>query len=215
MLKKTTVLQNLSLEVEKSSLTALVGKNGSGKSTLFSCILRLCPFDKGHISFFGESAWTCQVQSRIGFVPERANFPTHVSAMYFLYLHWRLRACGSRQQFLHRVTGLLRDLDLLPHRERPLRHFSKGMLQRLAIAQSLLHEPDLFLWDEPFSGLDGEGREYLKELMLKLHKKGKTLFFSTHEIHHLQPLCTHVVQLKEGQVGGFTTNPFSPEEARS
>ena len=194
------ILDDLSLEVEEASLTALVGRNGSGKSTLFSCLLHLCPFDRGSISFFDQATWNRQVKNRIGFVPERATFPPHINAMYFLYLHWQLRGLGSRKHFLHKAIDLLKDLNLFSYKEKPLKSFSKGMRQRLSIAQSLLHEADLFLWDEPFSGLDREGRDYLKRLILKLHQQGKTLFFSTHQIHELEPICTHILQLEGGQI---------------
>ena len=168
------VLRGLSFTVPKASATGFLGANGSGKSTTFKCILELIKKDSGQVYFFGEPL-SQKGRSRIGFLPERAQFYEDLTVQEYLYFFaslYKPLTASLKQQ----IEGGLKTLDLYFFRDKRLKTFSKGMLQKTGILQSLIHEPDVLILDEPFSGLDPESRFLVAALLEDQLKKGCTIF---------------------------------------
>lgn len=195
----TTVLHRLSLSVNQGSITGFLGANGAGKTTTFKCILGLVFADEGEIEFFESGPLSTALKSRIGFMPERPQFPEYLSGEEFLRYYLSLYQNIDPKNIKKKIDYVLEMVGLLKARNRQIRTYSKGMLQRLGIAQSIIHDPDLVILDEPMSGLDPDGRYEVSQLILDIHKAGKTIFFSSHLLDDIQKLCNDLVILKSGE----------------
>jgi ABC-2 type transport system ATP-binding protein len=195
------VLDQIQFSVEAGTITGFVGVNGSGKTTTIKCLLGFVFPDKdspAEISFFGAHHFDRQVRSRIGYLPERPYLPEQLTAQEFLLLHWKLS--GKKGDFAENCERVLRRVNLQGVENRFLRHFSKGMLQRIGIAQALLHQADFLILDEPMSGLDPDGRWLVKEIIREENKRGATVFFSSHLLGDMDELCSHLVVIDQGQI---------------
>lgn len=192
------VLQKIDLEVPKGQIFGFLGPNGAGKTTTIKAILGLLTPDRGSISVLGGTMDSPAIRARVGFMPERAYYPEHLKAKEFLYQHavmaglWGTKAHSRCQELLRRVG-------LDSHQDKALRTFSKGMLQRVGLAQALVGDPDLIILDEPLAGLDPIGRRDLREIMLGLRGQGKTVLFSTHILPDVESTCDSVALIAQGQ----------------
>ena len=195
---RTPVLKDVSFSIPKASATGFLGANGSGKTTTFKCLLELIKKDQGEVLFFGEPL-SVQTRSRIGFLPERPQFYEELTAeeCLFFYTAFNGPLSGTVKK---RIENGLKKLGLYEWRDKKLRTFSKGMLQKIGILQSLVHEPDLLILDEPFSGLDPESRFLVSELLEQSLERGCTLFLSSHIFQDIERLCDRLLVLKEGKV---------------
>ena len=207
---RTLVLKDLSFSVPKASATGFLGANGSGKTTTFKCLLELIKKDQGTVHFFG-SPLSFKDRSRIGFLPERPQFYEELTAEECLCFYASLNEALSESIKL-RIEDGLKKLGLYEWRHKRLRTFSKGMLQKVGILQTLVHEPDLLILDEPFSGLDPESRFLVSELLEQRIQQGCTLFLSSHIFQDIERICDRLVILKQGELvfdGGFSQLPIS------
>ena len=193
-----TVLKGLSFSVPKGSVTGFLGANGSGKTTTFKCLLELIKRDQGFVHFFGAHL-SLKSRSRIGFLPERPNFYEDLTAQECLLFYSSLSRPLSESLKLQIEQGL-KKMDLYEWRNKRLKTFSKGMLQKVGILQALVHEPDLLILDEPFSGLDPESRFSVAELLEQMIQKGCTLFLSSHIFQDIERVCDRLLILKQGEV---------------
>ncbi|MCP4121639.1 MAG: ABC transporter ATP-binding protein [Bacteroidetes bacterium] len=197
--KNKTVLKAVSFDVPAGSLFGLVGVNGAGKSTLIKCILQFTSAQKGLIYAENEPIENNPDYKRcIGYLPEVFQPPAHLRCGEFLnycYVLIRKKNC-PREKVMHflEMVGLPEVFNT------PIRKLSKGMRQRIGIAQAIIHDPRLLILDEPFSGLDPIGRYELKPLLKRLHKDGKTIFFSSHNLNEIQDLCTSLAILHDGHI---------------
>lgn len=192
------VLDTLALSVAAGEFVGLVGVNGAGKTTLIKCLLDLSEPDKGNIEIFGVNHRHYRARSRLSFVPEYFAPPHHLTGRNFLDYMLRLR--GQRYQ-AEGVEAIMLTLDLDPGGlDRPVRTYSKGMMQKLGLAACFLSERELYVLDEPMSGLDPKARALLKRHLLDLKARGRTLFFSAHSLADVNDLCDRMAILHCGEV---------------
>lgn len=194
-----TAVRGLSLEVPRGTIFGFLGPNGAGKSTSIKMLLGLVKPTGGRAHVLGAPVGDVEVRRRIGFLPEDFRFYDWLTATELLQLHGRL--CGMTDAKLHaRVPEVIALVGLEPHAHRRLRGFSKGMLQRIGLAQALVHEPDLVFLDEPTSGLDPMGRRMVRDILRAERERGATVFLNSHLLSEIEVTCDQVVFIKEGEV---------------
>ena len=195
--QKLVALDGLCLDVEPGEVFGFLGPNGAGKSTTIKCLMGLIQPSAGMASIFGQSVSSPLSRKRVGFLPENPAFYDYLSAEEYLGFVGKVFGMdGAALQ--HRIEDVLQLLDLGEARKRRIRSYSKGMVQRLGLAQVLVHDPDVFILDEPMSGLDPVGRALVKEIILDLKAKGKTVFFSTHITSDVEQVCDRVGIITKG-----------------
>jgi ABC-2 type transport system ATP-binding protein len=193
-----TALGGVDLEVAPGEGFALVGANGAGKTTLIHCLLDLAARDAGAIELFGLAAENPAARRRLAYLPERFSPPHYLCGTEFL--HAMLELAGERYQ-PERAARLLDELELEQEAlARPVRSLSKGMTQKLGLAACFLVPRDLYLLDEPMSGLDPAARVAVKSVLRRLAAEGKTLFFTSHVLADVEELCSSLAVLDRGQV---------------
>jgi ABC-2 type transport system ATP-binding protein len=192
-------LDGLSLSVQQGEIYGFLGPNGAGKTTAMKILLGLMRATTGTAEIFGKPSGDVQVRRRIGFLPEAPYFYDYLTAEEFLAFYAHMAGL-DRTQVSGRVTHLLDLVGLTEARTRQLRKFSKGMLQRVGLAQALIHDPELVILDEPMSGLDPVGRKQIRDLILGLREQGKTVFFSTHIIPDVEVMCDRVGIVVKGRL---------------
>jgi ABC-2 type transport system ATP-binding protein len=197
--KATTVLSEVSLSVREGEIFGFLGHNGAGKTTTMKILLGLLRATSGGVTLMGEPAGNVRMHSRIGYLPEAPYFYDYLTAEEFLSFYGRLAGL-HREIVQQRIPTLLERVSLVEARHRQLRKFSKGMLQRIGLAQALIHDPELIILDEPMSGLDPVGRKEVRDIILGLRDQGKTVFFSTHIISDVEMICDRVGILAKGAV---------------
>ena len=193
------VLDRLSLQVGAGEVFGFLGPNGAGKTTTLKLLLQLVFPTSGEARIFGRSPGDLVAKRRLGYLPENPYFYDHLTAEELLTYYGGLlglRAADRRR----RVAALLDEVGIGGERREALRKFSKGMLQRVGIAQALLNEPDLVILDEPMSGLDPLGRRAVRALILRLRDRGCTVFFSSHVLSDAEALCSRVAILAKGRL---------------
>lgn len=190
---------DVSLRVSRGSVVAFVGPNGAGKTTTIFLLLGLLRPDFGTVRLFGLPAGTREARRRIGFQSEIFHTYGFKTAETALRFYGELSEM-SDERIKSAVPTRLEQLGLSAARERKVRGFSKGMVQRLGIAQALLHEPELLILDEPTTGLDPEGRKLVADIILDEKARGTTVFLSSHILSDVERTCDHIVILREGAV---------------
>jgi len=200
-LKKEYVvaIDNLSFEVKAGEVYGLIGPNGSGKSTTMKVVLGLMSPSKGEVKVFGLDSGDIRARNEIGFLPENPYFYKHLSGAETLRFYGKL--CGMRGRELeNRVTELLKLVDLEGAANRRLGVYSKGMLQRIGLAQSLVQNPRLVILDEPTAGVDPIGSRQIRDLILHLRDEGYTVFLCSHLLEQVQEVCDRVGILFQGRM---------------
>lgn len=194
-------VRNLSLNVRRGEIFGFLGPNGAGKSTSIKMLLGLVKPTDGQALVLGAPSGSVDIRRKIGFLPEDFRFYTWLTAGELLKLHGRL--CGlSASRLAERVPILLELVGLAPHREKRLREFSKGMLQRIGLAQALVHEPELIFLDEPTSGLDPMGRRLVRDVIRAQRQRGATVFLNSHLLSEVEITCDRVAFIKQGEIVG-------------
>jgi ABC-2 type transport system ATP-binding protein len=197
--KPATVLSDVSLSVREGEIFGFLGHNGAGKTTTMKILLGLLRATNGQVKLLGAPAENVAVRARIGYLPESPYFYDYLTAEEFLCFYGKLAGL-DRETIQKRIPQLLERVSLTEARHRQLRKFSKGMLQRIGLAQALIHDPELVILDEPMSGLDPIGRKEVRDLILGLRDQGKTVFFSTHIISDVEMVCDRVGILSRGKM---------------
>jgi ABC-2 type transport system ATP-binding protein len=198
-LRKYWILRDLSLAVEPGEIFGFIGTNGAGKTTTIKLALGLIFPDGGTVKLFGEEAGKVELRRRVGFLPENPYLYDYLTGAEFLDFHARLFGLGAADR-RRRVGDLLERVGLRNRGDRQLRHYSKGMLQRIGLAQALINDPDLVILDEPMSGLDPIGRREVRDIILELKTRGRTVFFSTHILSDTEMICDRVGMLVKGSL---------------
>jgi ABC-2 type transport system ATP-binding protein len=197
--RRVLVLSDLSFSVWRNEIVGFLGPNGAGKTTTIKIINRLAFPDRGDVTVFGEEAGRrSESRRRIGFMPEQPYFYEYLTAGEFLGLCGHLNGMG-RSEISGRSRLMLARVGLDGAARTAIRKFSKGMMQRLGLAQALLHDPELVILDEPMSGLDPVGRMEVRNLIREMKASGKTVFFSSHIISDVEALCDRVIMLDKGR----------------
>lgn len=192
-------VDDLSLTVEKGEVFGFLGPNGAGKTTSVKMLLDLITPTSGEGSLFGKPLNDPQVRARVGFLPEHFRFHEWLTASEFLHLHAALYQMDP-ETTQRRVSELLELVSLTPHAGKKLKTFSKGMLQRIGLAQALLNRPELVILDEPTSGLDPVGRLLVRDIIRDLRASGVTVFLNSHLLSEVEITCDRVAFIKHGQV---------------
>src|SRR5438309_5563650 len=194
-------VDDVSFSARAGEITGYLGPNGSGKSTTMKMITGLLETTSGQILFQGERIQRDLIayKQRMGYVPEEPHLYAHLSGLEYLAMVGQLRGLPAKPT-ADRIDGLLRLLSLHGDRHVPISSYSKGMRQKVLLSAALLHNPDLILLDEPFSGLDVATGLVLRSLIQELAARGKVVLFSSHELETVERVCSHVVILHRGKI---------------
>ncbi len=192
-------LDRLTLEVEPGEVFGFLGPNGAGKTTTLKLLMQLVYPTSGRAEILGRPVGDLAAKQRIGYLAENPYFYDHLTAEELLHYFAELFGIRGAERRT-RVNALLDDVGIGAERRLQLRKFSKGMLQRVGIAQALVNEPELVILDEPMSGLDPLGRRDVRSLILRLRDRGCTVFFSSHVLSDAEALCSRVAILAKGRL---------------
>ena len=191
-------VDGLSFSLSSGEVMGFLGTNGAGKTTTIKMLLGLVAPSSGRVQVLGGDPSCPRVRAGIGYMPETATYYPYLNARELLAFYGGI--CGLDAKTVRaRSDELLESVGLADAAKRPLRTYSKGMLQRAGIAQALLNDPALLVLDEPFTGLDPLARIHFRELMRGLRERGKSIFFSSHELGETELLCDKVVIMKKGR----------------
>jgi ABC-2 type transport system ATP-binding protein len=208
-------LNEVSFEVPAGGVFGLLGPNGAGKSTTLKLLTNLLQPTSGTVELFGQSPRISSARARLGFLPENPTFYDHLSAEELLTYFAGL--FGFRGEDRRRRAEAVLDLvGLHADRKRPIRQYSKGMVQRVGLAQALINDPQLVILDEPMSGLDPVGRREVREMILSLRDDHRTILFSSHILSDAEALCSRVAILSKGRlVASDSVEALTSRKARS
>ena len=192
-------LEGLDLEVAPGTVFGLLGPNGAGKTTLVKLALGIAFPTAGTATGLGRPAGDVATRARIGYLPENHRYPSHLTGEQVLDFFGRLSGIAEPDRS-RRVEALLRRVRMDEWRSMPVRRYSKGMMQRLGMAQAILNEPDLLILDEPTDGVDPVGRQELRDLLLEQKQRGATIFLNSHLLSEVERVCDRVAILKDGRM---------------
>ena len=198
-LKKVEAVRGISLTVNRGEVFGFLGPNGAGKTTTIKMAMGLVRPTRGSIEVLGGSMGDSETRKRIGYLPEHPYFHDYLTPIETLNFYGKLFGLSAEERS-KRIDELLDRVGLNHARQRTLRKFSKGMLQRLGIAQALLNRPDLLVLDEPLSGLDPIGRKEIRDILVEQRAKGVTIFFSSHILSDIEVICENVAIIEGGLI---------------
>jgi len=200
-LKKKTSLEGLNMQVETGEVFGFIGPNGAGKSTAIKLLMRLIFPTSGSARILGKSISDIEMHRDIGYLPEQPYFYDYLTAAELLDYFARIHDVAAADRH-ERVQRMLKKVGLETAGKIQLRKYSKGMLQRVGMAQAILHDPKVVILDEPMSGLDPVGRREVRDIILELKREGKTVMFSTHILSDAEMLCDRVGVIVGGKLRG-------------
>jgi len=192
-------LVGLDLEVFRGEVFGFLGPNGAGKTTTMNVLLGFTQASSGNAALFGTDVRRPIARQRIGYLPELTYYYKFLTAEELLRFYSKVFRITARDRD-RRIDQVLKRVELDHARKRPIRTYSKGMQQRVGLAQALINDPDLLILDEPTSGLDPVGRMKVRQIMQELREEGKTVFFSSHELGEVETVCDRVGILHEGEL---------------
>jgi len=192
-------LRGLNLTVLKGQIYGFLGPNGAGKTTAIKTVLGLIPEYKGKILVLGKAPQDISAKHRIGFMPEIANYYWYLTPKELLYMYARIFGIVKKEASA-KIEELLDLVDLKDSANILMKTFSKGMMQKVNFAQALINDPELLILDEPTGGLDPLSRIKMRDVIKHLRDKGKTIFFSSHELSEVEMMCDEVAIIKDGML---------------
>lgn len=195
--KKVHVVKDVSFTVKKGSVFGFIGPNGAGKTSTIKMIVGLSHPTTGSVTILGESPFSLEVKNRLGFMPESPQFYQYLTGEEFLLMVADLFGIKNKKE---RVRETFKDVDLTHGAHKRIRTYSKGMLQRLGLAQAMINDPEILLLDEPLDGLDPLGRAEVKKIVLSLKSRGKTIFINTHILGDVEEICDTVAIIDQGEL---------------
>jgi ABC-2 type transport system ATP-binding protein len=198
-LKKVKVLEDVSFKVFPGEIVGFLGPNGAGKTTTIRIINGIIFPGGGSIRIFDQEYMKISVKKRIGFLPEDPYFYHYLTGREFLDFYCQLFGYNTSQR-KNRIKELLKLVGMESKADLQMRKYSRGMLQRLGMAQALINDPELVILDEPMSNLDPIGRRQMRDIILRLKEEGKTIFFSTHILSDVEMICDRVVIIVQGKI---------------
>ncbi len=194
-----TAVDGVSLEVGRGTVFGLLGPNGAGKTTLIKILLGLVRKTRGQASLFGRPAGWPASRRRVGYLPEAHRLPPHLTGRQVLLLFGTMCG-GDRRTIRRRVPELLEQVDMTADADRKVREYSKGMQQRIGLAQALVHDPELIFLDEPTDGVDPMGRAAIREVIEDRKRGGATIFINSHLLMEVEMTCERVVIMDRGRI---------------
>lgn len=197
--KKVTALNDLTISIPKGEVFGFLGPNGAGKTTTIKLIMDLIKPTNGSIRVLNSTVDDINVKGRIGFLPDSPSFSPHMSAYEFLNICAKLYKMPSERR-KSRIEEVLEIVKMSQHAKSKLKGFSKGMLQRIGIAQAILNEPELLVLDEPLVGLDPLGRQELKEIIFAEKEKGTSVLFCSHILSDVETICDSIGIMNTGKL---------------
>lgn len=193
-------VDSLSLEVRKNEIFGLLGPNGSGKSTTIKVLLGLLNPNQGEVRIFGQSANRVESRRLVGYLPEAPYFYRYLTGMELVCHFARLSGMTHKKERRERALNVIEKVGLEDARDRPIRTYSKGMLQRIGLAQALVQDPPLLILDEPTAGVDPIGAAEMARIILRLKEEGKTVLLCSHLLSQVENLCDRVAVLHRGHL---------------
>ena len=197
--RRVTAVDQLSLDVRRGEVFGFLGPNGAGKTTTIKMLMGLIYPTSGQARIFGYAVGDPAAKAKLGFLPESPYFYDYLTSREFLSFYGHLFGLWGAA-LTKRVDELLELVGMTHARDLQLRKFSKGMLQRVGVAQALINDPELVVLDEPMSGLDPIGRKEVRDLIFRLKESGKTVMFSSHILHDAELLCDRVAMIMKGRL---------------
>jgi len=197
--KRREILRGISFSVDSGEIFGYLGPNGAGKTTTLKCVLGLIFPDKGEIEIFGRPHLSLESKERLGYLPENPYFYDYLTASEFLDFYARLFRLKKKEKE-EKIRSLLQLVGLEKVRDLQLRKFSRGMLQRIGLAQALINDPELLFFDEPLGGLDPLGRKEIRDIIVRLKQEGKTVFLCSHILQDIEMICDRVAIVVSGKV---------------
>ena len=193
-------LDSLSFRISPHSLTGFLGANGSGKTTAIKVLLEIIFPSSGNVTFpYWQHLSKKERLKKIGYVPERPYYYSYLSGLEFLTYMGQLNGVSSKN-LKKRIETYTEKLSIAKHLNKKIESHSKGMLQRLGLTASLLHDPELLILDEPTSGIDPLGRKEIKDFLIDLRDEGKTIFISSHIVSDLEEICSNLIIIESGKL---------------
>lgn len=197
--QRIRALNGLNIHVEEGELYGFLGPNGAGKSTTMKILMDFIRPDKGSVSIFDKDAQNVSARNDIGYLPENPAFMDNLTGREILKFAGKTHGMRDKE-IKEKSENLLETVQLHQAADRPVRKYSKGMIQRIGFASAIIHEPKLLILDEPMSGLDPLGRVLFKDMLRQLHSNGTTIFFSSHIIPDIEDICTKIGIVKNGEL---------------
>ncbi len=191
-------LNNLSLKIDNGKILGIVGRNGAGKSTTFRIILNIIKPDSGEILYNGKNI-DSDILDKIGYLPEEGSLLPELTVLEQCEYYGALKLL-EEIEVKNNLLNWLKEFNILEYLNKKIKDLSKGNRQKIQFIVSVLHNPELLILDEPFSGLDPVSVEELKRVILKLKEEGKTIIFSSHRMEHIEMLCDDLIILNKGEV---------------
>jgi len=196
---KITALKNFSFSVNEGDIFGLLGPNGAGKTTLVKILLGIVYPTEGEVSIFGESIKNEKYKTRVGYLPENHKFPNYLTGEEVLHYFGMLSGL-TKADVKSRSDEYLKIVDMEKWKKTKIKKYSKGMMQRLGIAQAMINEPDLIFLDEPTDSVDPIGRKEIRDILIGLKEKGKTIFLNSHLLSEIELVCNKVAILNKGEL---------------
>lgn len=197
--KEVIGLNNVNLEIEEGEIFGILGPNGSGKTTCLKLLLGILFPTDGEIRIMGKNQFDVEVKKNIGFLPENPYYYDYLTGTELLYFYARLFDM-SKNQIKERIEYLLDLVKLSDAKKLTLRHYSKGMLERIGLASALLNDPKILILDEPTTGLDPIGCLETRDLLLELNNQGKTILLSSHFLSEVERVCSRIAIFHKGNL---------------
>ncbi|HAR63400.1 MAG TPA: hypothetical protein DCS13_08055 [Candidatus Margulisbacteria bacterium] len=200
-INKKNILNNVNFSLEEGTITGFIGHNGAGKSTTFKIIMNLIHPNSGQILIWDEKPEDHDIYKKVGYIPESPLYPDYLNAKEFLsYMCDLLNIPSAKKSSL--VKDAILQVGIEKHTSKLIKYYSKGMKQKLGIAQMLLAQPSLLIMDEPLSGLDPIGRHDILKIMDDLKSENKTILFSSHILYDIEKICSRYVMIADGTIIG-------------
>ncbi|MEY4578908.1 MAG: hypothetical protein RL701_3611 [Pseudomonadota bacterium] len=200
--KRIDAVRGVSFDVKRGEIFGFIGPNGAGKTTSIKMILQLIFPTRGQVKLFGRASIDPSARKRLGYLPENPYIYSYLKPLEFLDLCGQLTGLSARER-RQRSEALVHRLGIAHALDRPIGRFSKGMTQRLGFCQALLHEPELLILDEPFSGLDPIGRKDMRDLMLEQKALGRTILLTSHVLSDVEVLSERVAIVRQGRIVAY------------